>query len=215
MTVRYAQDVDLSSVFPTIPALYGGLSPSSHFGLMKAFDSLLIAAGNPLGANAADATDDVLYGMALDGGALNAAGNLIEVYAAGMGAATAQNKRFKLFLNPTMTGQTVSAAGIITGGHVTAGTALADSGAWVAANSNNVGWSLSALIMKYGAAGSNTQIGQAAVIAGASHLGMQAAQALTLVESATINIVVTGSSYTSSAASDVLLQQLVIQGSCQ
>ena len=68
------------------------------------------------------------------------------------------------------------------------------------------------MVTKYGATASNTQIGQGSPILGTLHGGIQAAQALTITESAIINIVITGSSYTTGAAADVALQILAIGG---
>jgi hypothetical protein len=211
MANRLVNDKDNATVFPVAEALFGNLSLSSNFGEMRGAGDLWLAAGNPLGANAADTTDDILYGIALDAAALIEAGQGLEIFAQGNTGATANNKRIKAFLNPTMTGQTVSAGGIITGGHVTAGTPIVDTGTWTSAD-NAVGWQITMMLMKYGALGSNTQVAQGSPITGSTHLGIQAAQFLTLNEAAIINIVITGASYTTGAAGDVLLNMFGVSG---
>lgn len=170
------------------------------------------AVGASLGANAADTTDDILGGWVLPAGCLDVAGRGLMISAQGMTGATVNNKRFKMFLNPTMTGQTVSPGGVITGGHVTAGTPVVDSGAWVNGTTANsgVGWNAVLDLFKYGAAGSNTQFAQGSPILGVLHGGVSPTQLLTLPENASISIVVTGSSYTTGAAGDLILQLLEI-----
>jgi len=170
------------------------------------------AVGNPLGSNAADTTDDILGGWVLPAGCLDVAGRGLLINAQGMTGATTNNKRFKIFVNPTMTGQTVAANGAISGGHVTAGTPVVDSGVWVNGTTPNsaVGWNAVLDLFKYGAAGSNTQYSQGSPILGALHGGVNPAQMLTLAENAPISIVVTGSSYTTGAAADMILQLLEI-----
>ena len=188
--------------------LFGGLGLSANFGTFKEEGNIYRAAGFPLGGNKADTTDDILCGIALDAGALDIAGRGLCITCQGTTGATTNNKRFKLFVNPTMSGQSVTAGVFSNVGTVTAGTPLVDSGAWVNGTTPNnaVGWSILANIFKYGATGSNTQYGQGSPILGTLHGGIQAAQALTLTESGLINIVVTGSSYTTGAANDVLAQ---------
>lgn len=184
---------------------------STPMGTFREAGNVYAVAGNPVAGNAADTTDDILGGIQLPAGAFDVAGRVIEIMAQGTTGATTNNKRFKIFVNPTMTGQTVT-NGVISGGHVTAGTPVCDSGAWVNATTPNsaAGWAGCATIVKYGAAGSNTQMGQGAAVTGTLNTGMQAGQALTLPENAAINIVVTGSSYTTGAANDVLLQMLQV-----
>ena len=184
---------------------FGGAALLANNSAFTEEGNLYRAVGNPVGANAAALTDTILAGIVLPAGAFDIAGRGLYLSAQGMAGATANNKRAKIFLNPTMSGQTVSSVGVISGGVVTAGTPIADSGAWTTGN-NNVGWGLYSNVFKYGAAGSNTQFVQSSPVLGATHGGMSAVQFLTLVESAVINIVVTGSSYTTGAANDILLQ---------
>lgn len=168
--------------------------------------------GNAIAGNGADTTDDILGGFQIPASAFDKAGRGLNITAAGITGATTNNKRFKLFLNPTMSAQTVNADGSISGGTVSAGTPVADSGAWINGTTPNsaAGWTLNTNLFKYGPAGSNTQYAQSQVILGTLHGGIAAPQFLTLPENAVINVVVTGSSYTTGAASDVKLNFLEI-----
>jgi hypothetical protein len=170
--------------------------------------SIFSNAGNPLGANKADLTDDILAGFQLPSWYFGA-GRSLEIWACGTTGATTNNKRFKVFINPTTAGAVISSAGVYSNtGTVTAGTPVCDSGTWINATTPNsgAGWCANVTFQKYGTPGSNTQFAQGSPILGTLHGGVQAAQFLTLTESAPINIVVTGSSYTTGAANDVLLQ---------
>jgi hypothetical protein len=145
--------------------------------------------------NGADTTDDVLFTYALPANAMDAAGRQITVTAAGKFASTANNKRIKIWWGTTT--QTVGAA-------VAGGTLIADSGV---ATTNGGGWTATVQIQKYGANGSNTQIGtNAQVVAGATHLGTAAPTLLTAAENGVINITITGASPTTGAANDVVGQ---------
>lgn len=191
--------------------LWAGLAITSNFGTLKTEGNIFRSISGAGVGNAADTTDDIIGGIALDAGAFDIAGRGLCITAQGTTGATTNNKRFKLFLNPTMSGQTVT-NGLITGGHVTAGTPIVDSGTWVNGTTANsaAGWQAICQLFKYGAAGSNTQLAQGSPILGILHGGIQAAQALTLTESGIINIVVTGASYTTGAANDVLLQMFEV-----
>ncbi len=155
---------------------------------------LVNAAGQ---GNGADTTDDVIATFALPANALDGIFNRqVNVTALGKFAANGNNKRVKLWWGTTT--QTLGLA-------VAGGVLIADSGV---STSNAGGWNLSAIVTKYGAAASNTQIGQGSVVAGATHTGTLAPVLLTATENAIINITVTGSSPTTGAASDVLSQML-------
>jgi hypothetical protein len=69
---------------------------------------------------------------------------------------------------------------------------------------NSVGWQLTANVFKYGAAGANTQYAQGSAILGGIHGGISAPLFMTAVESDAIVIAVTGSSFTSGVANDVV-----------
>jgi hypothetical protein len=204
------------SEFPkTARTIFGGSATAALLGAFFEEGNIYRNAGNPIAGNGADTTDDILGGVQVPASAFDVLGRAVNVLAQGVTGATTNNKRFKVFVNPTMSGQTVNADGSISGGTVTAGTPICDSGAWVNATTPNnaAGWQAGLTMMKYGAGGSNTQIAQGFAILGTLHGGIQASQAATLGENAPINIVVTGSSYTTGAAGDVKLQMLQIGAS--
>lgn len=68
----------------------------------------------------------------------------------------------------------------------------------------DVGWQLMANVFKYGVAGSNTQYAQGTAILGGIHGGIGSPVLPAAIGSGAIVIAVTGSSYTSSAADDVV-----------
>lgn len=178
-------------------AVQGGSASTPGFVRTGGNASVQISAAGQ--GNGADTTDDVLFTYALPASALDIAGRQVTITAAGKFAATANNKRVKLWWGTTT--QTVGAA-------VAGGTLIADSGV---VTTNNGGWTASVQVSKYGAAGSNTQIAtNAQVVAGTSHLGTAVPVALTAAENGVINITVTGSSSTTGAANDVLGQLLDI-----
>ncbi|KAA0089360.1 hypothetical protein CIW54_07805 [Paraburkholderia sp. T12-10] len=174
-------------------AVQGGSASTPGFVRTGGNASVQISAAGQ--GNGADTTDDVLFTYALPANALDADGRQVTITAAGKFAATANNKRVKVWWGTTT--QTVGSA-------VAGGTLIADSGV---VTTNNGGWTASVQVSKYGAAGSNTQIAtNAQVVAGTSHLGTAVPVALTAAENGTINITVTGSSSTTGAANDVLGQ---------
>ena len=191
--------------------IFGGAAVGGVFSAFNAEGNLYRNIGNPIAGNAADTTDDILGGIVIPANAFNAAGRGLCITAQGISGATTNNKRFKIFANPTMTGQTV-VNGVISGGHVTAGTPICDSGVWqngTTAN-NAAGWSAMVNLFKYGLAGANTQYSQGCPILGTLHGGVSAPVFTTLPENAAINIVVTGSSYTTGAANDIILNFLEV-----
>lgn len=149
--------------------------------------------------NSADTTDDVLFTYPLPAGAFDQAARQLVISAAGKFAATANNKRIKIWWGTTT--QTVGAP-------VVGGTLICDSGV-VAQNGG--GWAATATVQKYGAAGSNTQLASQAQVIGTTHLGAQVPVLLTAAENATINITITGASPTTGAANDVVAQQFDVQ----
>lgn len=189
--------------------IFGGSALGSNFGTAG---SIYKAFGAPFAANAADTTDDILGGIVIPASALDLAGRFIIVTAFGKSGATTNNKRFKIFINGTLAGHTISATGVISGGTVSAGTPVADSGTWVNGTTPNnaVGWMARARLGKYGAAAANTQVAWGETAYGTLNNGAGTPQALTLTESAVITIVVTGSSYTTGAAGDVGLWGLEV-----
>jgi hypothetical protein len=191
---------------PGESTVFGGSTQGTTFATFFEEGNLYRAVGNAIAGNGADTTDDILAGIVIPAGAFDVAGRGLCITAQGVTGATTNNKRFKLWANPTMSGQTTT-NGVISGGTVTAGTTICDSGAWVNGTTPNnaAGWSAMANLFKYGAAGSNTQYAQGMPILGTLHGGILAPAFLTMTESAAISIVITGSSYTTGAANDVKL----------
>jgi hypothetical protein len=180
----------------------GGTEPSN---IMTAFGggsgaflsegNLIRLIGNPLGSNTADTTDDVLASYVLPASSFDIAGRGLYITAQGGTGPTTNDKRVKLWFDAT-----------ISGSSVTGGSVIADTGPWVNGTiaNNSVGWQLTANVFKYGAGGANTQYAQGSAILGGVHSGISAPVFMTAVESAAIVIAVTGSSFTSSVASDVV-----------
>ncbi len=193
----------------------GSAPNGTVLGVFREEGNIAAVAGNPVAGNGADTTDDILWGVQVPASIFDQPSRQLNLLFQGLTGANTNNKRFKVFANPTMSGQTVT-GGVISGGTVTAGTPILDSGAWVNGTTPNnaVAFSGNVQITKYGATGSNTQMtGQAFTVLGNTHTGMQIGQALTLPENAVINIVITGSSYTTGAAGDVKLQTATLTGS--
>ena len=212
--------IDGSDINKIVTYLNNSITPSTS--LIQAGSSLITAnnalfaeqgnlvngkvVGNPIKGNLADTTDDILFGIVLPANFFDVAGRVLQITFQGMLAANGNNKRIKFWANPTMAGQTVSALGVISGGTVSAvgtGVLLADSGVQTG---NAVGWQISTTLAKIGVAGSNTQFSQSTPIFGVTHGGITAALFPTQPENAAMNLVVTGSSPTTGAANDVLLQ---------
>ena len=157
--------------------------------------NLIRMVGNPLAGNNADTTDDVLASYVLPASSFDVAGRGLRITAQGGTGPTANNKRVKLWFNAT-----------ISGASVTAGTVIADTGPWLNGMipNNNVGWQLLANVLKYGGAGANTQYAQGSAVLGGVHRGIDAPVFMTAVESAAIVIALTGSSFTSGVANDII-----------
>lgn len=160
--------------------------------------------GNPVASNGADTTDDILDGFVLPANGFDQAKRGIQLQFAGNFAATANNKKVRIWANPAMSGQAVT-GGVISGGTVTgagSGVMLYDS---TAQAGNNSGWNVLLNLYKYGAGNSNTQNYQTEPVFGSTHGGVTKMLQSTLPENAPINFVVTGSSSTTGAAADVSL----------
>jgi len=151
--------------------------------------------GNPLAGNNADTADDVLASYTLPSSSFDATGRGLCITAQGSTGATTNDKRVKLWFDATI------AAGVVTGGSV-----IADTGPWVNTTipNNNVGWQLMANVFKYGVTDSNTQYAQGTAILGGIHRGIGLPVFPTAVESGAIVIALTGSSYTTGAADDLV-----------
>jgi len=151
--------------------------------------------GNPLAGNNADTTDDVLASYTMPASSFDVSGRGLTIIAQGSTGPTTNDKRVKLWFDATIS------AGVVTGG-----TVIADTGAWANAMTpnNDVGWQLMSNVVKYGATGSNTQYAQGTAILGGIHGGIGSPVFPTATESDAIVIALTGSSYTTSAANDVI-----------
>jgi hypothetical protein len=182
----------------------GGTAPNVAQVQFGTGTGLLAAAGNinrqVVGAGinpGATAADNVLAIYSLPAGSFDVSGRGITLTAQGSFAANGNTKRIKLIFNATTA---------VVGSTVTGGTTIADSGA---VTTNGGGWSLQANVFKYGAAGSNTQLGlhqQAQV--GAAVAAMLAPTLITATESGAILIAVTGNAATT--ATDIAFNFLEI-----
>ena len=165
--------------------------------------------GSPIAGNGADLTDDILGGIVIAANVFDIAGRGFMINALGKCGATANNKRVKIWANPTMVGQIIT-NGVISGGTVSgvgAGVLLFDSGVQTG---NGVGWEAIVNWFKYGATGSNTQVYASSPIFGTTHGGITLPTASTIPENAAINLVITGSSPTTGAANDIVLNVLQV-----
>jgi hypothetical protein len=151
--------------------------------------------GNPLAGNNADTADDVLASYTLPASSFDVPGRGLCITAQGNTGPTTNDKRIKLWFNAS-----------ISAGVVTSGSVIADTGAWVSGTipNHNVGWQLTANVFKYGAARSKTQYAQGTAILGGIHGGIGLPVFPTAVEAGAIVIALTGSSYTTGAANDVI-----------
>lgn len=149
---------------------------------------------------ASTAADIVLAVFALPANIFSAIGNELYIQAQGSLVNNANTKRIKLIFGATTA---------VVGSAVTGGATIADTGSITTVGG---GWSLQASVLKYGAAGSNTQIAlheQAQI--GATIAALLAPSLLTAVENGTILIAVTGNAGT--ATSDIVFNYLEIDGS--
>lgn len=176
------------------PSLFGGGT-----GTLLESGNLYVGVGNPL-ANPAGITNDyVLAVYSLPASSFNASGKGIEITASGNLGNDSQVKRVKIIVNATSA---------VTGGIIVGGTTLGDTGSVTAAN---VGWVLQSQVYKYGALGSNTQIGQFLDgSVGTLNLGVGLASAITANEVASILVAVTGNATTS--VGDISLYNVNVEG---
>lgn len=147
----------------------------------------------------ATGVDSVLAVYSLPANFFDVAGRGLAISAMGSFGATANNKDVKIIFNPAtaVVGSTVGTGGIT----------VADSGVVA---TNNLGWSLQAQVFKYGAAGSNTQLGlhnQAQT--GGTVASLLKPQAIAAAENAAILVAVTGNATT--ATSDIVFNWLGIE----
>jgi hypothetical protein len=147
----------------------------------------------------ATGADNVIATYTLPASVFDQAGRGIKIVAKGSFGANTNNKRIKIIFNPS----SATLASTVGG----SGTTVCDTGT---VTTNGTGWQVAAEVYKYGAAGSNTQLGTGdGAIAGATHLGTGGLPALaTATESGTIFVAVTGNATT--ATTDIALNQLII-----
>lgn len=181
------------------PTLFGGGTAT-----MEESGNVNVQTGNPLSNPASITNDNVLGVYTIPANSLNAAGKGIEVTVAGnFGLTDSQAKRVKLIWNPTS-----AVVGSAVGTNSTS-FLLGDTGSTTNAGAA-AGWIIQSQVYKYGAAGSNTQIGQeTGVIIGSTHGGCGLASALTTNESLPIQVAVTGNA--TSSVGDISLYNINIE----
>ena len=182
-----------------------GIEPASNLEQFGSGTGTVLAEGNiyryaSAGINpAGTAADYVLAAYSLPANSFDGIGNRgLTIQAFGSFANNTNAKRAKIIYGATTA---------VVGSAVTGGTTLGDTGAY--STTGAVGWNIGAQIFKYGAAGSNTQYGQATnIIIGGAHSGMGLPVALTATENAPILIAVTGNAATT--ATDLTLAMIEI-----
>ena len=146
---------------------------------------------NSVAVSPANTGSDYIVGViALSASVFDAANRSLQIQANGSFAANGNTKRVKLQISNTS--QAVGAV-------ISGGTAIADS---TAVTTNGGGWEISAEVVKYGAAGSNTQMAIHALAQGTANTALLAPQNLTLTENTPIYLYVTANC--TSTATDVL-----------
>ena len=178
----------LSSTLANAPGPFGSSGQAGFFNRSgNLFTVVSVAGVSP----AATGADKVLAVFSIPANSFDVAGRSLQIQAEGSFAGNGNTKEVKLFIGCTaaVVGQTVNG-----------GTAIADSGA---VTTNGGGWAIEAEVVKYGAAGSNTQLAvhQQAQLGGAV-AALLAPQALTIVENAPILCAVTGNATTT--ATDIV-----------
>jgi hypothetical protein len=182
-----------------------GVEPSSNLEQFGAGAQTMLSEGNinrqisAAGISpGAIGVDNVLAVFSIPANSFDVANRGITITAQGKFGATANNKDVKIIFNPA-----AAVVGATVGG---GGTTISDTGV-VATNGG--GWSLQANVFKYGAAGSNTQIGlhQQAQF-GAAVAAMLAPSLISAVESAPILVAITGNATT--ATSDIVFNFLEV-----
>jgi hypothetical protein len=182
----------------SIPSLFGGGTA-----VMQESGNVNVQSGVPLANPATITNDNVLAVYTLPAGSLSAAGKGVEITCGGNLGNDTQAKRCKLIWN---------AISPVVGSAVATNSTsflLGDTGSTTNGGAT-AGWLIQAEVYKYGAAGSNTQIGQeTGVIVGSVHGGCGIASALTTNESVSIAIAVTGNA--TSSVGDISLYNLNIE----
>lgn len=180
----------------------------SNFGngtaVMEESGNVNVQSGNPLANPASITNDNVLAVYTLPASSLSGPGKGLEITAAGNFPLTdTQAKRVKLIWNPTAA---VVGSAVATN---TTSFLLGDTGSTTNAGAP-AGWVIQSQLYKYGALGSNTQVGQEiGTIVGAIHGGCGLASALTTNESLPILVAVTGNA--TSSIGDIALYNINIE----
>jgi hypothetical protein len=182
----------------------GGAAPSTEvvqFGLgsaQAAAEGNIYRQVSGPGVTPASTGADIVVGVyAMPANSFDVAGRGVNVLAQGGFAATTNNKRVKIIWNATTA--TVGSA-------VVGGTTICDTGV---VTGSAVGWAVEANVFKYGAAGSNTQLGvHVSAQSGAVVSSLLSPTLMTAAESGAINIAVTANATT--ATSDILLNFLEV-----
>lgn len=145
--------------------------------------------------------DNVLAVFSIPANSFSSAGKTLSLAASGAFAATANTKTVKIIFNP-FTAVVGSAVG-------SGGTSICTTGA---VTTSGGGWWVGGHVVKYGATGSNTQIGvNDGAVGGATYLGVTAPAAITANESAVILVAITGNAAT--ATTDISFNSLIITAS--
>lgn len=183
----------------------GGYNPSNEVTQFGASTTALMAAEGNINRQISSAgvqpgatgADNVLAVYSIPASALDQANRALTITAAGGFGATANSKTVKLIFNPAtaVVGSTVGSGG----------TVLCTTGAQT---QNGGGWQLQGTVMKYGTAGSNTQLCVNNGAVGTTHFGVTAPALSTAVESGAILVAVTGNAAT--AVSDIVFNWLEV-----
>ena len=160
----------------------------------------VVAATESAGVNPGSINNDnVLAAWTIPPNFFAKAGVALEIQANGSVANNTNSKRIKIIVNPS-TAVVGSAVG-------TGGTTIADTGAYTTTGA--AGWQLGAIIAKYGAAGSNTQIAiHSPTIIGSTNGSLLVPAALTLTENASFLLAITGNAVTTATDIALMFAQL-------
>lgn len=179
----------------------GGVDPSSQLTLFGGGDSTFRPEGtfysefDSAGVHpGSTGNDNVCSVFTITAASLDQAGRGVLTRAKGSFASNGDTKELKIVVNP-------SAA--VVGSAVTGGTTIADSGA---VTTSGGGWEIEAEFWKYGANGSNTQMGSGKYT-GAAAVQPNAPQLITATESGDILVAICGNCTTT--ATDILVKQVI------
>jgi len=177
----------------TLSELFGGSASGITF-TPGFFAPQISSAGVQPGATGAD---NVLAVFSLPASALDGVRNRgLKFTARGSFASNGNTKELKIIANPStaVVGSTVGSGG----------TTICDTGA---VTTNGGGWAISASFFKYGAAGSNTQLGWSDGVSSGTNI---APATVTATESGIILFAVTGNA--TSATTDITFNAMLVEG---